>query len=78
MTVFGRELVANRSGLGRHCAAAIEICRSATHALARVARIRGGRARLGELPDYLLRDVGIERTEIRWITRFGRQEDGSA
>ncbi|WP_165349926.1 MULTISPECIES: DUF1127 domain-containing protein [unclassified Mesorhizobium] len=40
-------------------------------AVARIVRIRRDRATLDELPDYLLRDIGIERAEIRWMTSHG-------
>ncbi|MDG4899711.1 MULTISPECIES: DUF1127 domain-containing protein [unclassified Mesorhizobium] len=42
--------------------------------LARILRNRRGRATLDELPDYLLRDIGIEGAEIRLATRLGRQD----
>lgn len=77
MTIFGQELVANRSALGRSFAAAVEVCRSATGHLARFIRIRRDRAWLDELPDYLLRDIGVERVEIRLITRLGRKDGRS-
>ncbi|MDX8510822.1 DUF1127 domain-containing protein [Mesorhizobium captivum] len=74
MTILGQEFVANRSALGRSFATAIEICRSGISPLARIVRIRRDRARLDELPDYLLRDIGIGRAEIRAVTRLGRKE----
>ena len=45
-------------------------------AFARIIRIRRDRARLEEFPDHLLRDIGIGRSEILSITRFGRMENG--
>jgi len=74
MTIFGQELVANRSVLGRSLATAVEICRSGAGFLAGIMRIRRDRAWLDELPDYLLRDIGVERMEIRLITRLGRKD----
>ncbi|WP_210345617.1 DUF1127 domain-containing protein [Mesorhizobium sp. J8] len=38
---------------------------------ARTVRIRRDRAWLDELPDYLLRDIGIERSEISLAVWFG-------
>lgn len=78
MTIFGRELVADRTALSRSFAAAVAISRATGHALARIVRIRRDRARLDELPDYLLHDIGVGRSEIRSITRFGRREHGEA
>ncbi|MDX8521575.1 DUF1127 domain-containing protein [Mesorhizobium dulcispinae] len=78
MTILGQQLTANRSALGRFFAAVVEISHSGGNLLARIVRIRRDRVTLDELPDYLLRDIGIERSEIRSITRFGRREDGSA
>ncbi|WP_192253475.1 DUF1127 domain-containing protein [Mesorhizobium silamurunense] len=78
MTILGQQLTAHQSAPGRFFAAILEICHSSRGLLARIVRIRRDRARLDELPDYLLRDIGIERPEIRSITRFGRSEDGSA
>ena len=77
MTVLEQELVANRSSLGRFFAVAIEICRHGVGSIARIVRIRRDRARLDEFPDHLLRDIGIGRSEIGSITRFGRGEHGS-
>ena len=78
MTILGHELVASQSAFGRFFAAAIEIGHSGIGRLARIARIRRDRARMGEFPDHLLRDIGIGRSEIRSITRFGRSEHGDA
>ncbi|TIW20766.1 MAG: DUF1127 domain-containing protein [Mesorhizobium sp.] len=78
MTTLGQELTANHFTLGRSVAAILEICRSRKNLLVRIVRIRRDRARLDELPDYLLRDIGIGRSEIRSITRFGRREDDGA
>ncbi|TIQ34570.1 MAG: DUF1127 domain-containing protein [Mesorhizobium sp.] len=78
MTIFGQELVANRSALSRFFATVVEISRATGHSLARIVRIRRDRARLDELPDYLLHDIGVGRSEIRWITRYGRREHGEA
>lgn len=74
MTALGQELAANRSALGRFFAIAIDICRVGGSFLARIIRIRRDRAWLDELPDYLLRDIGIGRAEIRAVTRLGRKE----
>lgn len=76
MTIFGRELVADRSALIRFLAANVEECRAIGHFLARLVCIRRDRARLDEFPDHLLRDIGIGRSEIRSITKFGRSEHG--
>ncbi|RWA66810.1 MAG: DUF1127 domain-containing protein [Mesorhizobium sp.] len=73
MTALGQELVANRSVLGHFFAIAIDICRVGGSFLARIIRIRRDRAWLDELPDHLLRDIGIERAEIRSSTRLGRK-----
>ncbi|OHV87746.1 hypothetical protein ORS3428_19945 [Mesorhizobium sp. ORS 3428] len=74
MTIFGQELAANRSGFQRFFVAVLEICRSGSGFFARIVRIHRDRATLDELPDYLLRDIGIARSEIRSITRRGRGE----
>ncbi|MER8991817.1 DUF1127 domain-containing protein [Mesorhizobium sp. M0074] len=55
----------------------------------RFIRIQRDRRQLYELPDYILRDIGITRFEINWIisfagrdpsrrTRFLRAEEGGA
>ncbi|MDG4890290.1 DUF1127 domain-containing protein [Mesorhizobium sp. WSM4887] len=74
MTILGQELAANHSALGRFLVAIFEICRSGGGVLARILRNRRGRATLDELPDYLLRDIGIEGAEIRLAIRLGRQD----
>ncbi|TIV69943.1 MAG: DUF1127 domain-containing protein [Mesorhizobium sp.] len=78
MTTLGQELTTNRSALGRFFTAVVEISHSGGDLLARIVRIRRDRATLDDLPDYLLRDIGIERAQIWSITRFGRKEDGGA
>ena len=65
---MGMKPVAGRSPNGRFFAAAAEICRSGPSLLARIVRIRRDRAWLDELPDYLLRDIGIKRSEISSAT----------
>lgn len=37
----------------------------------RISRIRRGRAQLYEMPDYMLKDIGISRCEIQLATRYG-------
>ncbi|TIX46737.1 MAG: DUF1127 domain-containing protein [Mesorhizobium sp.] len=37
-------------------------------------RIRRDRARLHEFPDHLLRDIGIDRSEIALVTRYGSKD----
>ncbi|RWD54642.1 MAG: DUF1127 domain-containing protein [Mesorhizobium sp.] len=78
MTTLGQELTTNRSALWRFFTAVVEISHSGGDLLARIVRIRRDRTTLDELPDYLLRDIGIERAQIWSITRFGRKEDGGA
>ncbi|CDX42826.1 hypothetical protein MPLA_630002 [Mesorhizobium sp. ORS 3359] len=78
MSILGQELITDRTVLRRLFAAAVETCRSGIVLVARIARIRRDRARLDELPDYLLHDIGVGRSEIRWITRYGRREHGEA
>ncbi|TIP37404.1 MAG: DUF1127 domain-containing protein [Mesorhizobium sp.] len=78
MSILGQELIADRTVLRRLFAAAFETCRSGIVLVARMVRIRRDRARLDELPDYLLHDIGVGRSEIRWITRYGRREHGEA
>ncbi|AZN98813.1 DUF1127 domain-containing protein [Mesorhizobium sp. M9A.F.Ca.ET.002.03.1.2] len=39
-------------------------------ALRRFIRVRRDRQHLYELPDYILRDIGIDRSEINSITLF--------
>jgi uncharacterized protein YjiS (DUF1127 family) len=36
-------------------------------------RIRAARHALGSMPDYLLHDIGISRSEIDTVTRNGRR-----
>ncbi|RWA58762.1 DUF1127 domain-containing protein [Mesorhizobium sp. M4B.F.Ca.ET.190.01.1.1] len=43
-------------------------------AFARIIRIRRDRARLHEFPDHLLRDIGIDRSEIALVTRYGSRD----
>ena len=78
MTILEQQLAANRSALTRFFAVVVEICRHGIVSIARIVRIRRDRARLEEFPDHLLRDIGIGRSEIRSITRFGRREHGDA
>ena len=68
---MGMKPVAGRSVNGRFFAAAAEICRSCLSLLARIVRMRRDRAWLDELPDYLLRDIGIKRSEISSATWSG-------
>jgi uncharacterized protein YjiS (DUF1127 family) len=49
-----------------------EMCLAAPHALVRMLRRQRDREHLYELPDHLLRDIGIDRVEIASIVRFGR------
>ncbi|MBZ9813191.1 DUF1127 domain-containing protein [Mesorhizobium sp. CA7] len=72
---MGMKPVARSSVNGRFFATAVEICRSGLRVLARMVRIRRDRAWLDELPDYLLRDIGIERLEISSVTRYGGKTD---
>ena len=76
MTVFilGQEFIANGSALGRVFAIAAETGRFGIALVARIVRIRRDRATLYQLPDYLLRDIGIERAQIRSVTRRGGQD----
>jgi len=39
-----------------------------------VIRVRRDRAWLADLPDYLLRDIGITRSQISSVTRLGRTD----
>ena len=75
---MGMKPVAGRSVNGRFLATAAEICRSGLSLLTRIARIRRDRALLDELPDYLLRDIGIKRSEIPSVTWYGGSQDDSA
>lgn len=47
---------------------------AALHAAVRALRMHGDQAHLHELPDYLLRDIGISRSEINSITMFGGRD----
>ncbi|BCM16918.1 hypothetical protein MJ8_06790 [Mesorhizobium sp. J8] len=67
----GMKPIARRSVNRRFLAPAAEICRSCLRLPARTVRIRRDRAWLDELPDYLLRDIGIERSEISLAVWFG-------
>ncbi|TGQ56874.1 DUF1127 domain-containing protein [Mesorhizobium sp. M1C.F.Ca.ET.193.01.1.1] len=72
MTLFWQQRITNRPAPGRLLAASIEAWRSARRTVARTLRIRRDRVWLDELPDHLLRDIGISRVEIWSATRFGR------
>jgi uncharacterized protein YjiS (DUF1127 family) len=72
---MGMKPVARPSVNGRFFATAVEICRSGLRVLARIVRIRRDRAWLDELPNYLLRDIGIKRSEIASVTWFGGKTD---
>ncbi|TPI71338.1 DUF1127 domain-containing protein [Mesorhizobium sp. B3-1-3] len=71
MTILVQERAASPSVLRRAFAVAIDICHAGGSFLARIIRIRRDRALLDELPDYLLRDIGIDRSEISSVTWFG-------
>ena len=47
---------------------------AALHSVTRALRIHGDRAHLHELPDHLLRDIGISRSEINSVTMFGGED----
>ncbi|TPM29108.1 DUF1127 domain-containing protein [Mesorhizobium sp. B2-2-2] len=59
------DLIVDHPISSRLVTAATELCLSVLRAIARIIRIRRDRARLWELPDYLLRDIGINRSEIQ-------------
>jgi uncharacterized protein YjiS (DUF1127 family) len=61
---------------GRFSAVILEMCLACPRLLARIMRMRRDRAQLHELPDHLLRDIGLNRSEIASITRF-RSKDVS-
>ncbi|CDX50471.1 hypothetical protein MPL3365_120215 [Mesorhizobium plurifarium] len=69
---MGMKPVAGQSADGRFSATAVEICRSGLRFVARMVRIHRDRAWLDELPDYLLRDIGIKRSEISSVIWHGR------
>ena len=71
----GPEFVIDQPATGRFFAVAIAIYRAGLRALARIIRIRRDRAWLEDMPDYLLRDIGIDRSEILSVIRSG-SEDG--
>ncbi len=71
----GPEFVIDQPATGRFFAVAIAIHRAGLRALARIIRIRRDRAWLEDMPDYLLRDIGIDRSEILSVIRSG-SEDG--
>jgi len=68
------ESAAELSATERFRAAAVEICRFGRNALVHVIRVRRDRAWLADLPDYLLRDIGITRSQISSVTRLGRTD----
>ncbi|CDX14147.1 DUF1127 domain-containing protein [Mesorhizobium sp. WSM4935] len=75
---MGMKSVAGPSVGGRFFATAVETCRSGLRVLARLVRIRSDRVWLDELPDYLLRDIGIKRSEISSVTWYGVSQDDDA
>jgi uncharacterized protein YjiS (DUF1127 family) len=66
--------VADPSLIERFYPAAMDIYRRGRSSLGRILRVRRDRAWLDDLPDYLLRDVGIQRSEISSVTRLGRTD----
>lgn len=67
----GLEFIVDRPIGWRFVVTAMAVCRSGQRAFARILRIRRDRVWLDELPDDLLRDIGIDRSEIPSITRLG-------
>lgn len=49
--------------------------RNIYHQMARKARIRADRHRLLEMPDHILKDIGIARSEIDFAVNNGREID---
>ena len=43
--------------------------------IARRVRINADRRRLAEMPDHILKDIGIGRSEIDYRVEYGRAED---
>lgn len=70
----GPEFIVDQPTTGRFFAMAIAICRRGLRALARIFRIRRDRAWLEDLPDYLLRDIGIDRSEISSVIRYASKD----
>ncbi|SDA94892.1 hypothetical protein [Mesorhizobium qingshengii] len=68
------EFIVDQPATGRSFALAIAIYRRGLRALARIIRIRGDRAWFEDLPDYLLRDIGIDRSEISSVIRSGSKD----
>ena len=50
----------------------VSVLRRIYSAIARRSRIRADRRTLASLPDYLLRDIGISRSDIESATLFSR------
>lgn len=42
--------------------------------IARLVRIRRAQAHLSEMPDHILHDIGISRSEIGSVTRYGQAD----
>ncbi|MFL5260035.1 MAG: DUF1127 domain-containing protein [Hyphomicrobiales bacterium] len=57
--------------------ALIGIIEDARAQAGRALHARRDRRRLERLPDHMLKDIGISRSEILWATRY-RPPDGSA
>lgn len=53
----------------------LAIARQAANAAYRRLRIRTDRRRLEEMPDHLLKDIGINRAEIYAATEYGRHHN---
>jgi uncharacterized protein DUF1127 len=66
----GLEFTADRPISWRFFVTALD--RFGLGAFSRIIRIWRDQAWLDELPDYLLRDIGISRSEISSATRFGK------
>lgn len=59
----------------RLSAAFLEMCLAGPRFLGRIMRMRRDRAGLCQLPDHLLRDIGIDRSEIASIAQFNGRDD---
>lgn len=64
------------AGVGRAFVGVVAAIGSAVRAVRREMEIARARRHMANLPDSLLKDIGIDRLEIDLAARYGRREHG--